>query len=105
MELFIPDAFLYLSFAIMTAFFVHAAIKLATFQTIHKHVCLQQKDMYLIQNVNLLRAQDLICCVYYKFKFIYSVHRQEAIGEQDDEGLIRQYFFRLTKKILEEYKC
>ncbi len=70
MELFIPDAFLYLSCAIMTAFFVHAAIKLATFQTIHKHVCLQHKDMCLIQNVNLLRAQDLICCVYYKFKLI-----------------------------------
>lgn len=38
MELFIPDAFLYVSFAIMTAFFAHAAIKLATFQTLHKHV-------------------------------------------------------------------
>ncbi|MBX9996631.1 MULTISPECIES: hypothetical protein [Priestia] len=93
MELFIPDALVYLSLAIMTAFFVHAAIKLATFQTIHKHVCLQQKDMYLIQNVNLLRAQDLICCVYYKFKFIYSVHRQEAIGEQDDEGPHSPVFF------------
>lgn len=31
MELFIPDAFLYVSFVIMTAFFVNAAIKLATF--------------------------------------------------------------------------
>ena len=93
MELFIPDALVYLSFAIMTAFFVHAVIKLATFQTIHKHACLQQKDMYLIQNVNLLRAQDLICCVYYKFKFIYSVHRQEAIGEQDDEGPHSPVFF------------
>ncbi|WP_255901949.1 hypothetical protein [Priestia aryabhattai] len=93
MELFIPNAFLYLSFAIMTAFFVHAAIKLATFQTIHKHVCLQQKDMYLIQNVNLLCAQNLICCVYHKFKFIHSVHRQEAIGEQDDEGPHSPVFF------------
>ncbi|MGZ0878057.1 hypothetical protein ACWZQY_019045 [Priestia megaterium] len=27
-----------MSFAIMTAFFAHAAIKLATFQTLHKHV-------------------------------------------------------------------
>ncbi|WP_461673263.1 hypothetical protein [Priestia megaterium] len=93
MELFIPDALVYLSFAIMTAFFVHAAIKLATFQTIHKHVCLQQKDMYLIQNVNLLRAQDLICCVYHKFKFIHSVQRQEAICEQDDEGPYSPVFF------------
>ncbi|MFP3668319.1 hypothetical protein SB717_24565 [Priestia sp. SIMBA_032] len=42
MELFILDAFLYVSFAIMTAFFLHAAIKLAIFQTIHKHVCLQK---------------------------------------------------------------
>ncbi|MGC3791252.1 hypothetical protein [Priestia aryabhattai] len=96
MELFISDAFLYVSFAIMTAFFVHAAIKLATFQTLHKHVCLQQKDMYLIQNVNLLRAQNLICCVYHKFKFIHSVHRQEAIGEQDDEGPHSPVFFSVN---------
>ncbi|MEH7215720.1 hypothetical protein V7079_27625 [Priestia megaterium] len=93
MELFIPDALLYISFAIMTAFFLHAAIRLVTFQNINRHVCLQQKDMYLIQNVNLLRAQDLIFCVYHKHKLIYSVHRQEAIGEQDDEGPYSSVFF------------
>jgi len=93
MELFIPDTLLYLSFAIVTAFFLHAAIKLVTFQTIRKHVCLQQKDMYLIQNVNLLLNQNLIFCVYHKYKLIHSVHRQEAIGEQDDESPYSPVFF------------
>jgi len=93
MELFIPDALLYISFAIMTAFLLCAAFKLVTFQTIHKHVCLQQKDMYLIQNVNLVSAQDLIIYIYQKHKLIHSVHRQEAIGEQDDEGPYSPVFF------------
>ncbi|MFD0769012.1 hypothetical protein ACFQZ1_08900 [Bacillus sp. CGMCC 1.60114] len=94
MELIIPDTLLYISFAIVTVFFLHSVLIPATSYTVHKHVCLQQEDIYIVQNVNLLRNKDLTPCVYYNHKFAHSVHRQESIGEQDEEGPYLSVFFR-----------
>ncbi|MGG1219935.1 hypothetical protein ABE236_21055 [Priestia endophytica] len=95
MELFIPDALIYLSLAIVTAFFLQAAIRLATSQAIHKQVFLQQQDMYIIQNVNLIFSTDLVLHIYHKYKLISSVRRQEAIGEKDEEGPYSPVFFQI----------
>jgi hypothetical protein len=86
MDLFMTDTLLYVSYALVTTFFLCASYSFFKAQSIHKNVRLQQDDIYLIQNINPILTKILVFCIYSKYKLVQSVHRQESSGEQDDEG-------------------
>ncbi|MCM3004283.1 hypothetical protein [Priestia koreensis] len=86
MEFFAPDVWFYILFAVTASIFLHALLKTSALKMVQKHVRIQQRDVYLVRIKSLMLVHHFVACLYYKHRFVFTVHRQEAIGEQDDEG-------------------
>lgn len=92
-EFFIPDDSMYIAFVLLTTFFLCMASQFAAAQTVHKHAALRQGSLYVAQQVNVCSRCSLVPSIYSKYKMTCSVRRQEAVGEQDDEGPYFPMFF------------